>query len=239
LAALDNVAVFRDPLRPASTAENTDMREVEPSGIGAHERGGALPVVSTALALAESTAGVKPAGGVKRTAAAKSEALAPGSRGVARREVEKLLREGKHIQEPPPAALSLGETPLRGNGEGIEALLHDECMANALLREGECKHGATPQEQSYEIVLSLPTWERSSPWDPEGVPPRERVFKSKEPVEPSKDDRGQRHPLTRKPGWLTSKSAKHNHEEPATHLGIPPSPSCRREAHSFFILMLI
>ena len=41
---------------------NTDVREVEPSGTDAHERGRALPVVDTAPTLARGTAVVEPAG---------------------------------------------------------------------------------------------------------------------------------------------------------------------------------
>jgi len=45
---------------------NTDAEEVEPPGVDAHERGGALPVVGAAPALAKGTAGVEPAGEAKR-----------------------------------------------------------------------------------------------------------------------------------------------------------------------------
>src|SRR5712691_1903987 len=50
--------------------------------------------------LAEETAGVEPAGAAGRAAAAKSEALAPWTQGETRRELETLLREGKHMHKP-------------------------------------------------------------------------------------------------------------------------------------------
>jgi len=51
-----------DPFGVAGVAENTDMGAVEPSGVGAYERGGALPVVDIAPVLAESTLGIELAG---------------------------------------------------------------------------------------------------------------------------------------------------------------------------------
>jgi hypothetical protein len=57
--------------------ENVEAREVEPSSVNAHKRGGVLPVVGAAPALAEGTAGVEPAGEAEKATAAKSEALVP------------------------------------------------------------------------------------------------------------------------------------------------------------------
>ena len=59
------------------------MREVEPSGVDTHERGGVPPVVSAALAMAEGTTGVKSAGRAEKATAAKSEALESGAYGKA------------------------------------------------------------------------------------------------------------------------------------------------------------
>jgi hypothetical protein len=46
----------------AFTIADADAREVEPSGIEAHERGGVLPVAGAAPAMAKGTAGIKPIG---------------------------------------------------------------------------------------------------------------------------------------------------------------------------------
>ena len=51
-----------DRLGLGCTVADADARELEPSSVDAHERGGALPVVGAAPALAERTAGVGPAG---------------------------------------------------------------------------------------------------------------------------------------------------------------------------------
>ena len=72
LSAPGNLPVIQDPLGPAAMAENADVRLPEPSSVNAHERGGALPVVGAAPALAEDTAGVEPADEAKKAAAAKS-----------------------------------------------------------------------------------------------------------------------------------------------------------------------
>ena len=55
-----------DPFGLAGVAEKVDAGGVEPSGVDIHERGGALPVVGAAPALAERTAGVEPAGETER-----------------------------------------------------------------------------------------------------------------------------------------------------------------------------
>ena len=90
-----------DPFGSAGVAENADTREVKPSGVDAHKRGGVLPVVGAAPALAKGTAGIEPTGEAERATAAKSEALAPRTQGEARWGVE-TQREGN---EPPPEVL--------------------------------------------------------------------------------------------------------------------------------------
>ena len=61
----------------AGVAENADAREVEPSSVETHDRGGVLPVVDTEPALADGTAGVELAGGAERATTAKPKALEP------------------------------------------------------------------------------------------------------------------------------------------------------------------
>jgi hypothetical protein len=60
-----------------------DVREVRPSGIDMHKQGEPPLVMSTALAMAEGTAGIESAGGAENATAAKSEALEPGAYGKA------------------------------------------------------------------------------------------------------------------------------------------------------------
>jgi hypothetical protein len=60
---------------------DTNAREVERMNADANERGGALSAVDAAPALAEGTAGIKPASGAKRATAAKPEALQHGAYG--------------------------------------------------------------------------------------------------------------------------------------------------------------
>jgi hypothetical protein len=54
-----------------------DVREVEPLGIGMHKQGGALLVMSAALAMTGSTACIEPAGKAEKAIAVKSKALRP------------------------------------------------------------------------------------------------------------------------------------------------------------------
>jgi hypothetical protein len=54
---------------------NADLREVQPSGVDAHERGESAAVVGAAPDLAEGTAGVELVGEAERAVAAKSEAF--------------------------------------------------------------------------------------------------------------------------------------------------------------------
>ena len=61
-----------------------------------------MPVVGAAPALAESTAGVEPAGEAERAATARPEVLASWTQGVARREVETPPRKGEQEFKAPP-----------------------------------------------------------------------------------------------------------------------------------------
>ena len=64
---------------------NATVYEVEASCVNAHGRGGTLPVVGAAPALAEETAGAEPAGEAEKAAAVKSEALVPWAQDKAER----------------------------------------------------------------------------------------------------------------------------------------------------------
>ena len=66
-----------DSLRLTCAVVDVDVEEVEPSGVDAHKRGGALLLVGATPALAEGTAGVEPAGEAEKAVAAKPEALVP------------------------------------------------------------------------------------------------------------------------------------------------------------------
>jgi len=79
--------------------------KVEPSGVGTHERGGALLIVGGAQALAKGTASVEPAGDAEKATATKPEALVPWAQGIAEHEVEMLPGEGEHVHELPPKVL--------------------------------------------------------------------------------------------------------------------------------------
>ena len=74
---------------------------VKPSSVNAYKRGEALPVTGTALALAEDTAGVEPAGEAEKATAANFEALISLARdkAVHGREVQTPPREGKRTHE--------------------------------------------------------------------------------------------------------------------------------------------
>ena len=72
LLTLGSVSVSHEGpgiLEPTGVTGNADAREVEPSGVDAHEPGGASLPVSAAPALAEGTAGIKPAGKAERATA--------------------------------------------------------------------------------------------------------------------------------------------------------------------------
>lgn len=56
---------------------DTDGREVEPSGVDTHERGGVPPVMGAAVSMAKGTAGVEPARRAEKAATARPEALGP------------------------------------------------------------------------------------------------------------------------------------------------------------------
>ncbi len=143
------------------TVADMGARKVEPSGVDTHERGGALLIVGDAQALAEGTAGVEPAGEAEKATAAKPEALVPWAQSVAKREVEILPGEGKHVHEPPPEVLPQKgkheiKTPSTGESERTEVLPQGEGMLEVPAQEhrrkpevlppnGEREHGTTPQ----------------------------------------------------------------------------------------------
>jgi hypothetical protein len=81
-----NAPVSHDTLRFTGTVvhTNTDLEDVEPSGVGTHERGGVLPVVCAAPAMAKSTGGVEPAGGAEKATAAKLDAFERKTSGATR-----------------------------------------------------------------------------------------------------------------------------------------------------------
>jgi hypothetical protein len=218
-----------------------DATKVEPQGVNAHEPGGALPVVGTALALAKSTAGVEPAGEAETATAARSEALIPWAQGVARREADVLQREGKHEHEPPPEALlqkgehnpkalsrkrELERCPDKGEREPV-------WLPGEAPRADKGAVDMPPREPPHEAVLS--TWEGRGPWDPGGRPLRKYIAKSKGPVEAvdiapgidahSTNDRRQRRPPAKKPGHMQKSVKWHRqHEQPRTLGRIPIFP---------------
>ena len=104
------------PFGLAGVAENADTEEIEPSGVNAHKRGGALPVAGIASALAEGTADVEPAGEAKKAVAAKPEALVPWAQDKAGREVETPPRDGEGEPDalPPQSERMAKATPPQG-----------------------------------------------------------------------------------------------------------------------------
>jgi len=93
-----NAPVSLDPLGLAGTAmnTNTDAWEVQPQG-------GALLVVSAALAMAEDTTSVRSAGKAEKAITAKSKALEPGAYGKAGSRCKWPLpgKAGHGIETPP------------------------------------------------------------------------------------------------------------------------------------------
>ena len=240
LSALSNVPVILegpDPLGLVGAVVDVDVREVEPSGVDAHKRGGALPVVGVAPALAEGTAGVEPAGEAETATAAKSEALVPWARYKAGR--------GRKVEEPPPEAL-----PQKGErSPEVLSCKHEPERPEALPPDGTRERGATPQgnpnkakcepdqpprEPSHEAFLSA--WEGPGPWDPGGGPARKGIAKSKGPVKAKKTDAAGIVAHKKNPGCEEVKSVCQRHpEEPTTHLcHFSIVPSCRLEVHSLF-----
>jgi len=197
-----------------------DVEEVEPSGVNAHERGEALPVVDAAPALDESTSGVKPAGEAEKAVAAKSKALVPQAQGVASHEVERLPQKGGRKPEalPPESECELNAS-LRGipdNGKrrsGREALPQSKC---------------NPPPQRVPNVGALTTWH------PGGKLLKERILESKGPIEAKKNnvtdiDASNKTSNTWPP---QNKSVKRHHQQsqrrtwhPFSHRHIPPSRS--------------
>jgi len=81
-----------DNLGPACTAENPDIGKVKPSCIDVHKQGGALPVMGAAPALAEGTAGVRPAGEAETASTARPKALVPWAK-------DKVVRSHKRCHQ--------------------------------------------------------------------------------------------------------------------------------------------
>ena len=136
----DNSPAFPDDLDPdpfglAHAAMDADAKELGPSSTDAHERGGALPVVGAAPALAERTAGVEPAGEAETATTAKLEALAPWAQGMAGREVEKL-----------PQKCTL-DAPSRVDPKGVAGRMHE-----ALPPEAERESSGPPRKLSREDI---------------------------------------------------------------------------------------
>ena len=131
--------------------------------------------MGTAPALAESTAGVRPAGKTEKATTAKPEALIPWAQDKVVGGLERLPREGKYMHEPPPKAL-----PPEGRCRpGAPPYREGKCEADTL-PQGEPSHevgtpwrkrerepGLSQEPSSRENVMS--TWERPSPWDPGGM----------------------------------------------------------------------
>jgi len=134
-----------------------------------HERGGALPVVGAAPALAKETTSVETAGEAERAATAKSEALAPRMQGKARWGIkmqpregnepppEVLLQKGKRKPQalPPKAGHMLEVPPQKGRCK--PEALPPECKCEVdkpqpetLLQKGECNPEALSQERKCE-----------------------------------------------------------------------------------------
>jgi hypothetical protein len=136
---------FIEPFGSAGMAENADAGEVKPSGVDAHERGGALPVmvVGAAPALVEGTTGVEPTGEAERAAAVKSEAWAPRTQGEARWGVETQPREGN---EPPPEVL-----PQKGERKPQALPPKAGRMLEAPPQKGRHKPEGLPPEGEHEL----------------------------------------------------------------------------------------
>jgi hypothetical protein len=111
-----------------------DARELEPSSVDVHKRGGALPVADAAPALAEGAGGIEPAGEAERAAAARPEALASWTQGEAGREAEAPPGEGEQELKAPP---------LKGRGK-----------PKALPPEGERELDAMPQGNPNEVLMT-------------------------------------------------------------------------------------
>ena len=96
-----------DNLGPACTVANMDAEGVKRADIDVHKQGGTLPVMGAASALAEETAGVRPAGEAETATTAEPEALVLWAQDKAAHEVETPPREGEG---------ELDAVPLQGEG---------------------------------------------------------------------------------------------------------------------------
>ena len=95
-----------------------------PSGVNAHERGGVVPVVDNAPALAVGTAGVEPGSGAERATAAKPHALKPEAYGMVGR---------RHETPPKSDPGRRRRTPPRGDPKGRARYAHETPT------EGDCR----------------------------------------------------------------------------------------------------
>jgi len=175
-----------DLLRPARVAENADVGKVDPPCVDLHKRGGALPAVCAAPALAEGTVGVGPADEAETACAAKPEALVPWAQYKAGR--------GREVDAPPQEALpqkgecntealsrkrELERRPNEGERKSVrlprEAPRRDEGALEMPPQNHQREHDATPQGNPSVGALSI--------WDPGGRLPGDDIVESKGPVE--------------------------------------------------------
>jgi hypothetical protein len=230
------------PLGLVGLAEDAEARKVEPSRVDVHERGGVLPVVGAAPALAESTAGVEPAGEAERAAAARPEALASRTQGDAGREAEPPPREGEQELESPPhkgrrkpealppeCKYERAQTGAKRKPEALppEGKRELDVMPQGNPNEGEREVERPSRECTREHPKALPP-ERERGCEPSWLP-REP---SKRPVEtmdtaPGIDPHNKTSQRDRRPQNKTgqenpgcAKSVRqHHHEGSTTHLG--------------------
>jgi len=203
-------------LGPACTVTEADAKEVEPSCVDAHKRGGAPLLVGAAPPLAEGAAGVGPAGEAERAVAARPEALAPPTQGKASHEVQTPSHEGKGEPDAlPPEGKRKLDASLQGcpnNSKcrsGCEALpregMHeaDEPPPEALPQKGKRNPEALSRKRELECPKALPpdgarergTMPQGNPnegalvaWDPGGrLPTGKRAPNPKGPVEAKKN----------------------------------------------------
>ena len=142
--------------------------------------------MGSAPALAESTAGVEPAGEAERATAAKSDALVPRTQGESRGEVETLWEGKREAGEPPPqasprkAGRMLEELPQEGKRKtttrgGEEPQMRADAGAGATRCDSRRKPDPPPRRDPNEGALTT--------WDPGGKLPEEGSVKSKRHVE--------------------------------------------------------
>ena len=142
-SALGNAPVILegpDPHGHACTVVDTNAKEVKPSCVDRHERGGVLPVVGTTPALAEGTTSVEPADKAVTAVAAKPEALVPWAQ----------YKAGHRCKVKTP--------PQEGKGQLNVLPLQGKCMVKAMLPQGkdDHEHSTTLQGVAKHKVKRLP-----------------------------------------------------------------------------------